>query len=126
MARFKVCSFPNCPEFVQGSTRCPEHTVIRPDNRASASQRGYDGKWAKFAKNYLKKFPWCSVINCDRPATDVDHIDNLGPLGPQGHDESNLRGLCHQHHSSKTAAVTHAKKRRPGKQPFVSERPKDD
>jgi len=36
-------------------------------------------------------------------ATDVDHIDGLGPNGPRGHDWSNLRALCHSHHSQRTA-----------------------
>jgi hypothetical protein len=36
-------------------------------------------------------------------ATDVDHIDGRGPKGPRGHDWSNLRALCHSHHSKRTA-----------------------
>ena len=40
---------------------------------------------------------------CDAPATDVDHIDGLGPQGPAGHDPANLRGYCHPHHSARTA-----------------------
>ena len=125
MARWKVCSFPNCPEFVQGSTRCEEHTVIRPDNRASASERGYDGKWAKVSRDYRKRHPFCMVVGCSRPSTDVDHIDNLGPLGPRGYDESNFQALCHQHHSAKTAATTHAARKKPVKPPYLSERPPD-
>lgn len=37
-------------------------------------------------------------------ASDVDHIDGLGPLGPRGHDPDNLRSMCHPCHSKRTAA----------------------
>lgn len=37
------------------------------------------------------------------PATEVDHVDGLGPLGPRGHDWSNLRALTKRCHSRVTA-----------------------
>jgi ribose 1,5-bisphosphokinase PhnN len=42
-------------------------------------------------------------MGCVAKATDVDHIDGEGPLGPRGHDWTNLRALCHSHHSKRTA-----------------------
>ncbi|MFX4294091.1 HNH endonuclease [Streptomyces bohaiensis] len=36
-------------------------------------------------------------------AGEVDHIDGLGPLGPRGHDPTNLRSMTKQHHSRATA-----------------------
>lgn len=39
-------------------------------------------------------------------ATEVDHIDGLGPLGPRGFDPDNLQAMSHRHHSRKTAAET--------------------
>ena len=42
-------------------------------------------------------------IWCGGRATDVDHIDGLGPLGPRGYDPGNCRALCHSCHSWRTA-----------------------
>jgi 5-methylcytosine-specific restriction protein A len=107
--QWRVCSENGCPNLVQGSTRCDEHPARNPDTRRpSASARGYDARWRAERAAFLREFPDCDVSGCSRKATDVDHIDNLGPLGPRGYDWSNLRPLCHQHHSAKTAATTHA------------------
>ncbi|TFB96539.1 HNH endonuclease [Cryobacterium sp. MDB2-A-2] len=37
-------------------------------------------------------------------ATQVDHIDGLGPNGPRGFDNNNLQALSASHHSRKTAS----------------------
>jgi 5-methylcytosine-specific restriction protein A len=39
-------------------------------------------------------------------ATEVDHVDGLGPLGPRGHDWANLQALTKAHHSRKTGRET--------------------
>jgi 5-methylcytosine-specific restriction protein A len=104
----KICSYDGCPEITFTGTRCEQHTVARKDYRPSAAKRGYNFKWQEFRKKYLARNPNCVVVGCERQATDVDHIDNLGPLGPRGYDPSNLQALCHQHHSAKTAATTWA------------------
>lgn len=39
------------------------------------------------------------------PATDVDHITRIEEGGDPW-DETNLQGLCHSHHSQKTARET--------------------
>lgn len=53
---------------------------------------------------YLLAHPICEdPVGCIEPATDVDHIDGLGPNGPRGHDWDNLRSSCHSHHSKRTA-----------------------
>jgi len=104
---------PGCPEMVQGSTRCPEHTVKQDDTyRPNASARGYDGRWRKASRAYLLANPTCCVVGCDRASTDTDHIDGKGPLGPRGYDLSNWRALCHQHHSAITATATAARRNR--------------
>jgi hypothetical protein len=39
-----------------------------------------------------------------RPEAEVvDHIDGLGPLGPLGHDPTNLRSMTKGHHDKRTA-----------------------
>ncbi|MFC8494723.1 HNH endonuclease signature motif containing protein [Streptomyces sp. NPDC057235] len=39
-------------------------------------------------------------------ATEVDHIDGLGPLGPRGFDPSNWQAMSKAHHARKTARET--------------------
>ncbi|QEG26520.1 HNH endonuclease [Gemmata obscuriglobus] len=73
--------------------------------RPSAAKRGYDGRWNRTRAVKLARNPLCE--DCDERgltcgATEVDHIDGLGPLGPKGHDLDNLRSLCKPCHSRKT------------------------
>jgi 5-methylcytosine-specific restriction protein A len=78
--------------------------------RPNANARGYTRTWRVTRADYLSEHPWCE---CDehavlpewqRPAaTDVDHIDGLGPAGPRGHDWDNLRSMTHECHSKRTA-----------------------
>lgn len=87
------------------ATRCPDcerrYQRAIDSARPGARARGYDTAWERTRRRYLRQHPWCVV--CGQPATDVDHIDGLGPNGPRGHDPTNLRPLCHPHHSARTA-----------------------
>lgn len=52
----------------------PVHPAQRPpDLRPSASQRGYDSSWHKFASRFLASHTTCAL--CGRPAQCVDHKD---------------------------------------------------
>jgi 5-methylcytosine-specific restriction protein A len=70
--------------------------------RATASSRGYDGRWQKIRLQFLFDNPLCQ--DCEQEgrtvaASEVDHIDgNVGNM-----DNSNFRALCKSHHSRKTA-----------------------
>jgi 5-methylcytosine-specific restriction protein A len=84
-----------------------EYDAKRPD----AVARGYDAQWRETRRKYLAEHPYCECDQCLEapvwkrpPATDVDHIDGLGPKGPRGHDPGNLRAMAHAHHSRRTAA----------------------
>lgn len=74
------------------------------DNRPHSTARGYDRKWQRTRVSYLAAHPTCSDPDCTEPAEDVHHLDGLGPMGPRGHDWDNLEGLCHSHHSQRTAS----------------------
>jgi 5-methylcytosine-specific restriction protein A len=102
----RVCSEPGCPELVDKG-KCEAHRLAarkRSDrSRPSSSQRGYDAKWRRTRAAFLRAHPICEdPSGCIERATDVDHIDGLGPNGPRGHDPTNLKALCHPHHSQKT------------------------
>jgi 5-methylcytosine-specific restriction protein A len=104
-----VCAQPRCPSLVpKGQTRCERHRKEKrrreDKRRPSAAKRGYDAKWRKTRAAYLKAFPICEEEHgCIEWATDVHHLDGLGPMGPRGHDWENLQALCHRHHSEETA-----------------------
>lgn len=107
MNALRPCAKPGCPDLTRASY-CDTHRKAKrrasDAKRPSASQRGYDSKWRRTRVQYLRTHPICEdPRGCITPASDVDHIDGLGPLGPKGHDNENLRSLCHVHHSQRTA-----------------------
>lgn len=67
------------------------------DKRPSASERGYDAAWRRFAKKFLLSHPKCAV--CGRPAQVVDHktMTAYEMLQEYGHfilDEDMYQPLC--------------------------------
>lgn len=108
-----VCVEPSCPTLVKHGIRCPQHAI--PDRRGS---RGYSTAiWQKARNAYLRGHPQCEHVDpaiderglacsprfCLSQATEVDHIDGLGPRSPRGTDPTNLRSYCKHHHSKRTA-----------------------
>lgn len=105
-----VCATPGCPELVQGGVcrgcRAKSNAARRTGKRAYGT-----AEWRRTRADFLAAHPYCM---CDahaalpliiRPlATEVDHIDGLGPLGPRGHDWSNLQAMTKPCHSRKTAS----------------------
>ena len=53
---------------VSGTPMEREHS-----ERPSAYRRGYDAKWMRFAKEFLREHPVCAI--CGKPAQVVDHKD---------------------------------------------------
>lgn len=103
-----VCTTPGCPNLTPAG-RCDTcRRDARRDSdtrRPNARARGYDARWQRTRAAYLALHPTCECDNpdCREPATNVDHVDGLGPRGPRGHDPSNLRALSHACHSRRTA-----------------------
>jgi 5-methylcytosine-specific restriction protein A len=101
----RPCPVPGCPELGYGV--CPTHLAERrkasDSRRPTAAARGYDQRWQTFRAEILKVRLFCEWPGCNRPATDVDHEDGLGPFGPRGFDITNINAYCHPHHSHKTA-----------------------
>lgn len=96
------CGNPASP----GSGRCEPHRLEQrkasDQRRPTAHQRGYDQRWQRTRTAYLAAHPTCEC-GCGGKATDVDHIDGLGPNGPHGHDWQNLQALTASCHAQKTA-----------------------
>lgn len=90
--------------------RCDECQAKARAMRRTPKAKGYDRAWQRTRKAYLREHPLCECAECETvpiplraSATEVDHIDGLGPLGPRGHDWSNLRSMTKAHHSRETA-----------------------
>ncbi|MFE6223318.1 hypothetical protein [Streptomyces sp. NPDC057854] len=108
----QVCPTPGCPNLTPLG-RCPacqtEATRARPRHKDAG--RGKD--WRDASAAYLRDHPYCECEECaalpplqrDR-ATEVDHIDGLGPLGPRGFDPTNWQAMSKRHHARKTARET--------------------
>lgn len=98
-----VCAEPGCPSLTD-TTRCDQHRKAKRKaedrRRPNARARGYNKRWERTRANMLNAQPYCQ---CGQPATDVHHLDGLGPTGPRGHDYMNLKAMCHSCHSKVTA-----------------------
>lgn len=99
------CRYPGCPE-LSHERFCAEHTRLTQRAydaaRGSTHERGYDAAWRRRRKEILLRDPICRWPDgCTSSSTDVDHIIAKRRGGTD--DAHNLRGLCHAHHSMKTA-----------------------
>ncbi|MDC0325220.1 HNH endonuclease [bacterium] len=103
----KPCTRTGCSYTVRKQGNChPDCKQVRrePEERQSASARGYGSRWQKLRLMVLKREPLCRHCNIQGQitlATDVDHIISLVRGGTN--ELNNLQPLCHSCHSKKTA-----------------------
>ena len=109
----KPCRHPGCPALIspkQSPPYCEDHIKGRhrsyDDHRKTATERGYDYRWQKARKSFLKKNPLC--VHCQqeniiKPATVVDHIKPHRGDMKLFWDRDNWQPLCETHHNRKTA-----------------------
>lgn len=105
----QICPTPACPTLTS-SGRCQRCQAKASQARSTTKNAGRGASWQRTRAAYLRAHPYCECDECAalpavlRPrATEVDHIDGLGPLGPRGHDWTNLASMTKSHHSRKTA-----------------------
>ncbi|CAL9496388.1 HNH endonuclease signature motif containing protein [Streptomyces sp. enrichment culture] len=107
---YQVCTTPGCPCLTYGG-KCPGCRRAHDRRRnATAHRRAYQSKeWRRTRREFLREHPLCECDDCAaipaplRPAAQVvDHVDALGPLGPRGHDWSNLRAMSKRCHDRRT------------------------
>jgi 5-methylcytosine-specific restriction protein A len=106
-----ACRRPGCAGLVRAGvcSRCgPLRSQVQAahdEQRGTAAQRGYGGRWQRLRLAFLSEHPLCAhCLACGIvvPATDVHH---LVPRRDGGSDEeSNLQALCHACHSRVTGA----------------------
>lgn len=110
------CSWPACGKLTD-QRYCPRHSAQHAERersakadydrtRPSSTARGYSSRWAKAARGYLAKHPWCVAHEAKGEivrATVVDHIRPHRGDRELFWDRSNWQGLCGPCHNSKTA-----------------------
>lgn len=104
----RPCRYPGCPNLCESGTYCPEHSAGSPDRlRGSATERGYDAKWRRARKRFLRSHPLCAHCLSQgvlTPATVVDHIVPHRGDHRLFWDEQNWQPLCKACHDRKTGS----------------------
>lgn len=113
-----VCNEPGCWRLVKGSRWCPKHRIDWDaketarkrevdGRRPSARARGYDSRWERRRRSFLRRHPRCE--DCGGQATVADHVPTREELVARGVADPDadewLHPKCASHHSQKTAAV---------------------
>ena len=100
------CRYPLCSNKAdKGSSYCKIHKKIMEKQRSTPTERGYDYKWQKFRKEYLKKNPFCVVCLNKGKLIQAKVIDHIVPHKGNERlfwDENNMQTLCIRCHNKKT------------------------
>jgi 5-methylcytosine-specific restriction protein A len=100
----RICS---CGQIVAHAARCQcqqtqdrERKARHDARRPSARARGYNHEWRKQRAAYLITHPYCSMPDCDRCATVVDHIIRHRGDRALFWNRANWQPLCAPCHNS--------------------------
>ena len=130
----RPCAHRGCTEYATHGSYCELHyreylkqvaekrqSFLRSQDskRPNSNQRGYDSKWNKARKTYLRLNPLC--VKCGKPATEVDHITPHKGDMQLFWDVNNWQPLCHECHSRKTySEVSENRKKEPVADPDMN------
>lgn len=101
------CKYSGCPNRAEkGSSYCSKHRKQKERERSTSTARGYNYRWQKVRRMYLRENPLC--VECLKegwviPATVVDHIEPHRGDQDKFWNEDNLQSLCESCHNRKTA-----------------------
>lgn len=100
----KPCSIPRCPNLTSGG-KCDEHRAVDDRRRGTATERGYDERWARRRIEFLSENPIC--VDCGKDAEVPDHDPiprrELVAMGVDDPDaDEHLVPRCIPCHNSKT------------------------
>jgi 5-methylcytosine-specific restriction protein A len=109
----RLCTYPGCPSAGSYRGRCAEHATQREverNQRRDESRSVYlSSQWRRLRRMVLLENPYCVFKGCPQLATDVDHIVPISQGGDPW-SRANMQGLCHSHHSQKSASETRTNK----------------
>ena len=101
----KTCDYPMCNNLTY-DRYCKKHASLNHEQRANASQRGYNYRWQKYRKSFLMKHPFCESCLKRGQITNATVVDHIVPHKGNYRlfwDESNHQALCATCHNRKTA-----------------------
>jgi 5-methylcytosine-specific restriction enzyme A len=109
MAPLHECRHPGC-HILTDKSQCPNHTKQDArevdSRRGSPASRGYDARWNKERKAFLRANPLCAICEANGDtiaAMEVDHIKPHKGNKALFWDQNNWQSLCNHCHSRKTA-----------------------
>ncbi len=105
------CCYPNCPALTD-DRYCPQH---ERDRKRQADARRKDdplrrlygtARWKRLRSQVLREEPLCRDCRAEGHVEASAEVDHIVPARRGGgfFDRANLQGLCHPHHSRKTAS----------------------
>lgn len=100
------CKHPGCAALVPSGTKyCEAHRPLHSEEIRSAYRRGYDARWRKASKAFLRANPLC--VRCVAEgkyvkATVVDHVISHRGDERLFWDQGNWQAMCKQCHDRKT------------------------
>lgn len=99
------CRHPGCAKLIDGGKYCAEHLLLHPEVTRSAGKRGYNSKWQRKRKLFLKKHPLCEKCKAEGKYIEASVVDHIVPhRGDESlmWDENNWQALCKPCHDNKT------------------------
>lgn len=103
----KPCSALGCRALADTGSRCPQHAAIsmRGRRHLAAQWALYNSKaWKTLRREVLRAQPLCAHPGCLAPSRDCAHIISARRAPGLALLRSNVRALCHAHHSSETVS----------------------
>jgi 5-methylcytosine-specific restriction protein A len=105
----KACSYPGCPNLTDHGY-CDIHrkkiTRQYEQQRGTATERGYDYRWYRESRLYLRNNPLCAECLKENRVTPAEVVDHIKPHRGDLQlfwDVDNWQSLCVAHHNIKTA-----------------------
>lgn len=107
----RICKHPGCNTLTINSTYCEVHKKmhdrLKDRDRKSASARGYNTRWQKVSKLFLKEHPICECEECKKigrltTANVVHHVIPHHGNYELFWDENNWQAMnkrCHDRHT---------------------------
>lgn len=106
-----ACRRHGCPGLVSSGvcSRCgPLRSQVQAahdEQRGTAAQRGYGGRWQRLRLAFLSEHPLCAHCLAAGVVTSATDVHHLKPRRDGGLDlASNLQAVCHACHSRVTGA----------------------
>jgi len=110
------CGHVGCPELTR-DPYCPKHTKEvkqRYDkDRPNATERGYNYRWQKARRYFLKKHPLCEICKAEGRLTAATVVDHIIPHRGDKRlfwNKDNWQALCKRCHDIKTVREDRSKK----------------